>query len=120
MVPAQTTCAMTQVRDDRPQDVGRRHARKRPPAPADRALIERYQETLRTWLDRVITELGGKPQPDGLLGPVPAKMPTTTEAGKLIELGGRITAQLGSAIDPDPLPANGPEVPRRRPRKVEY
>jgi hypothetical protein len=104
---------------DRPQDVCRSHARKRVRGAADTALVERYQEALRTWLDRVVTELGGKPQPDGLLGPVPPNMPTTTEAGKLIELGGKIVAQLGNAIDTAPG-TEQPEPPRRRSRNVDY
>jgi len=57
--------------NDRPQDVGRRHTRKRPDGPPD-VLLERYQRTMRVWLTRLLDELDGAPPKPGLLDDVDA------------------------------------------------
>ena len=106
--------------NDRPQDVGRKHARSAG-GTADRALVERYQTSMRDWLGLTLDALEGEVQPDGLHGPVPRKRPTATEAGRLWDLAMKLGRELGAAIEPDPLP-DGPPAPNRprRSRKVDY
>ena len=108
------------MNNGRPQDVGRTHARTRKGGPADRALVERYYASMRSWLGRTLDTLEGEAQPDGLHGPVKPKMPTPTEAGKLWDLAMKLGRELGAEIDPDPLPdAPAARVPAR-PRKADY
>jgi hypothetical protein len=109
---------------DRPQDVGRSHSRKRAGGAKDRALIERYQDTLRTWLGRTLDELDGAPAPAGLLdepnGARPRTLPDVKQATALIDLAAKIARELGAAIDPDPLTDGAPAPPRpRRTRKLD-
>lgn len=105
---------------DRPQDVGRRHVRKR--TGGDRALIERWHGELRTVLERCITELAGNDRGIGLDGkPLPRDVPTIGQATDLVKLGTLVSRELGGAIDP--APAGRPEAAGRArpaPRSVKY
>lgn len=105
--------------NDRPQDVGRRHSRKR--SEADSALIDRWQAELRLVLDRCIIELQGEAQPDGLHGPVPRKMPSIAVATDVVKLGALVSRELGGAIDPAPV-GRAQTADKARPgrRRVPY
>lgn len=108
--------------NDRPQDVGRRHGRTRREGGADRALIERYQATMRDELGALLDELAPKVQDQGLgMVAIPPKRPDLTTRSKIWDLAIKLGRELGTAIDPDPLPS-GPAAPSRpRARKrVDY
>ena len=110
--------------NDRPQDVGRRHTRKRPDGPPD-VLLERYQRTMRVWLTRLLDELDGAPPKPGLLDDVDAAAvtvyPDPIAASKLWDLAIRLGRELGTAIDPSPptTAASGSSGPRPR-KRVDY
>jgi hypothetical protein len=99
---------------DRPQDVGRQHRRKPAQGSVDRALVERYQATMREELARLLDDLAPVPQPDGLHGPVPAKRPDLATRSRVWDLAIKLGRELGTAIDPDPSPAGAPLPARRR------
>jgi len=107
--------------NDRPQDVGRSHARKRPSASstANAALIERWQAVERATLERVTVALEGRDNGKGLDGSaMPREYPSNSETAALIDLGVKIARDLGSAIDPHPLEAiAGPPAPTRARRR---
>ena len=106
--------------NDRPQDVGRRHSRKR--SEGDSALIERWHAELRTVLERCILELAGTDRGNGLDGkPLPRDVPTIGQATDIVKLGTLVSRELGGAIDP--APAGRPEAAGRArpaPRRVKY
>ena len=77
---------------------------------------------MRSWLTTVLDRLDGTPQPDGLHGPVPPRLPTDAEASRLWDLAMKLGRELGARIDPaDLTPAGPPSVPRAgtRRRKVD-
>ena len=103
----------------RPQDAGRRHARKGAPSPASAALLERYQDAMRAELNAVLDEIRGAESPAGLLdGPVTVRPPLRDRAA-LWDLAIKIGRELGASIDPTPVPTAAPVRGGRR-RKVEW
>ena len=108
--------------NDRPQDVGRSHSRKRKGGAADQALVTRYYASMRSWLTMLLDTLEGEPQPDGLHGPVPRKMPSTTEAGRLWDLATKLARELGAELiaGPDDAPPPAPARTAPRARRADY
>jgi hypothetical protein len=106
---------------DRPQDVGRSHSRKRAGGAKDRALIERYQDTMRAELADLLAMLAPVPQDPGLgLVTVPPKRPDLATRSKIWDLAIKLGRELGAAIDPDPLTdGQTPVPPRRRKGRLE-
>lgn len=103
--------------EERPQDVGRSHARK-PRRGAEDPLLGRYQSTMRTWLTRLLDDLDGRPAAPGLMpdaGDV-TLFPDTGEASKLWDLAIKLGKELGSAIDPAPAPGTAALTARGKPR----
>lgn len=96
--------------NDRPQDVGRSHARRGAPSPETTALLADYQAAMRTELRAVLTELEGQRQPAGLLPDTEPPMirPTLPDRMRLWDLAIKIGRELGSAIDADPVPVETP------------
>lgn len=109
--------------NDRPQDVGRRHARSAPNTARNGtgdALIERWQRVERETLERVTIRLEGVDKGTGLDGePLPREYPSNAETAALIDLGVKIARDLGSAIDPTPAPVVVPPKPRRGRGKLD-
>ena len=103
----------------RPQDAGRRHARKGAPSPASAALLERYQDAMRAELGDVLGEIRGTESPAGLLdGPVTVRPPLKDRAA-LWDLAIKLGRELGASIDPTPVTTAVPLRGGRR-RKVEW
>lgn len=109
---------------DRPQDVGRRHSRNarrgRPDAASD-ALLDRYQATMRGELAALLDDLTPKPADLGLgLVPAPDSRLPIADRMRIWDLAIKLGRELGSAIDPVPVPVvRGPSPARRRAR-VDY
>lgn len=98
----------------RQQDRGRRRTTRTSVHANDRALIERYEATMRLELSDLLTSLQPVPQDQGLgMVAVPDKRPPLSERTKIWDLAIKLGRELGSAIEPDPLP----EPPTSRPRK---
>lgn len=123
---SRSTERITVAVNERPQDVGRKHAAKGTPATVqDRALIERWQAAERATLERVTIRLEGVDKGMGIGEvPIPREYPSNSETAVLIDLGVKIARDLGSAIDPDPAPSEPPKsrptAPRRnRKRKLD-
>ena len=105
--------------NDRPQDVGRRHARKRAGTATSAALIERWHAVERMTLERVTVDLEGVDKGIGLDGkPMPREYPSDSRTAALVDLGVKLARDLGSDIDPEPVPVTA-RVSRRRPRKLD-
>lgn len=106
--------------NDRPQDIGRQHVRRRTPAREAAALIERWRAVERDTLRRVTVELEGVDKGTGLDGsPMGREYPSTSATAGLVDLGIKLARDLGSDIDPDPQPATTSAPARRRPRKLD-
>lgn len=107
---------------DRPQDAGRRHRRKSAEAGPNAALVERYQARMRAELSDLLTDLDPVPQPDGLVGPVPAVRPDLKQRAAIWDLAIKLGRELGSAIDPEGVApvVRGPSPARRRRGPVDY
>lgn len=119
--------------NDRPQDVGRVHVRsqqsgayttgrkRRSTVASAAALIERWRAVERMTLERVTTELEGVDKGTGLDGTaMPREYPSVSATAGLIDLGVKIARDLGTDIDPDPLPDPPPALARpRRTRKLD-
>lgn len=105
----------------RPQDVGRRHARRGAVGPETRALLDRYQASMRSELGVLLDSLEPVPQDQGLgMVTVPPKRPDLATRSRTWDLAMKLGRELGTAIDPTPS-EGAPAAPRpRRPRKVDY
>lgn len=108
---------------DRPQDVGRRHARRKREGDGD-ALVERYYATMRSELAELLDSLAPVPGDQGLgLVKMPDKRLSLAERTKVWDLAIKLGRELGSRIDPTPGPIAG-QTPARRPPpprgKVDY
>ena len=109
------------IEGDRPQDVGRSHARRGAPSPATAALLAEWQETQR----RVLRYLNDRAQPKtgGLMPDAPSEWPSDAELERIVKLGIVVATSLGSAIDADPVPLATPTAGKARPRsrkRVDY
>ena len=109
--------------NDRPQDVGRSHERKRKGGEDDPLLV-RYQATMRAELGDLLDSLAPIEQDEGLgLVKMPPKRPPLSERTKIWDLAIKLGKELGSAIDPRPMDAPlTPEGGRSKPRarRVAY
>lgn len=110
---------------DRPQDVGRSHAKRRAsPRRAD-ALLDRYQAAMRAELERLLIELEPtKPAPGlGLVKERPKPLPIG-ERSKRWDLAIKLGRELGSALEGEASPAADADASgsdRRLPRgRVDY
>src|SRR5690349_9377404 len=103
--------------DQRPQDVGRTHSRKRSARPDD-PLLARYQTVLRAELVRLLDDLEAVSA--GLDGSMILRYEKMRDREERVELAAKIAKELGSAIDAAPPTAEsvGRQLPR--PRKVAY
>jgi hypothetical protein len=105
--------------NERPQDVGRSHTKRRR-GEAD-PLLTRWQKVERDTLSRVVDELEGRDTGTGLDGSqLPREYPSTAATAALIDLGVKIARDLGSAIEPAPVPEAAPSRPKvLRSRKLD-
>ena len=103
--------------NDRPQDVGRRHDRKRN-AGSD-PLLARYQAALRVELTRLLDEL--EQTHSGLGGTTVLAIEKPNDRANRWDLAFKLAKELGSAIDPQPSAVmdSGPRS-RPRARRVSY
>lgn len=105
---------------DRPQDVGRRHTRKRSGG-SDDPILARYQTVLRAELVRLMDEL--EAHTAGLGGITMLAYDKLRDRAERIDLASKIARELGSAIDPQPAASfdsarSGRATPRSR--RVAY
>ena len=110
--------------NDRPQDVGRQHSKtwarqKREAGTAARALVDRYDETMRAELSDLLDMLAPVPQDQGLgMVEVPPKRPALSERTRIWDLAIKLGRELGSRIDPaDPDTTSSTAGPRRPPQR---
>jgi len=104
--------------DERPQDVGRSHARKRGIAESD-PLLARYQTVLRAELVRLLDDL--EATESALGGATILRYEKMRDREERVELAAKIARELGTAIDADSRP--GPSTAGRRaprPRRADY
>lgn len=105
--------------NDRPQDVGRRHSRRKSEGGAD-ALVERYYATMRSELAELLDSLAPVPADPGLgLVDMPPKRLSLAERARVWDLAIKLGRELGSRIDPMPpavaaAPVRAPVVSARR------
>ena len=84
----------------RPQDVGRRHARKATPAAASLTLLERYQAAMRKELEGLLADIKGTATGQlDLAGEPTITRPPLGERFKMWELARLLATQLGSGLD---------------------
>src|SRR5438045_2974930 len=105
----------------RPQDVGRRHARKGSPSPETLALLTRYQATMRDEMRGILEALSAV-KPVGLLDVAPELAIPLGDAqrDRLWDRAVKLGRELGSAIDADPAPAaSSPKTTRRSRKRVD-
>jgi len=95
---------------DRPQDAGRRHARRGIPSAATLELLERYRQALRDELGETLTEL--RPSSS-------RSKPALASRLKLWDLALKLARELGSGSDvapPAPVAAPSDATRGRAPR----
>lgn len=106
--------------EGRPQDQGRRHRARGAPSAATATLLERYQETMRAELSRLLDELAAvttQTQLDGGTSSAPAL--GITARTERWTLATKLARELGTEVDPRP-PADAPRARRRGPAKIDF
>ena len=107
----------------RPQDIGRRHARKGSPSAETASLLSRYHAAMREALTAVLDELTPQPVEDAGLGldgaPLIRQLPAKDRAA-LWDLGIKLGRELGTEIDPGPAVTPPTTSAAQRRRRVDY
>lgn len=103
------------VEGGRAQDQGRTHRRKGAPSAETSSLLVTYQAAMRDELRAVLAEIAGTVV-DGLLGS-DVKRPSLEVRAKLWDLAIKLGRELGTEVDPSPLPGTTPaETHSQKPR----
>lgn len=102
------------IEGDRPQDVGRVHAKGRPtPTPATAALLDSYRDAMRGELADTLAELRPDREQLTLDGGAERMRPALAERLKLWDLAIKLGRELANGDDPGAWTPGPPEPPAR-------
>lgn len=95
----------------RPQDQGRPHRARGKPSPATSTLLARYHAAMRSELEATLVEIAGATVV-GLLE-TEVKRPPLADRMKLWDLAIKLGRELGTEVDPGPLPGDPAPAAKR-------